>query len=427
MREKFLLGLACATTLLSCAAVPEFQVKEKWSESIRNFSVVPIYPMREDVFVGDVRLFVEGADAFSPASRALSRINLNDGLSKRYTGLPEFSKTDDDIQRPNVQTPEAANVDGAGENSVVVVRPDAPVRWKQRTTSGDDIFKPNAEKKGDRLRLASFPGLSLARVSAAEASGGGISGIWNFVVGGDLSSSAILDISVDGVESVEIDDVTAYTLIMEDLRAKIEGPARVSYLPGVCAAARRLGDEAGDRSFISVVTRVFYARSIRYTYANDLKGSLRAAAGEAAVSLPTAQNPTIPRPAPSAANYQFNIFSGGTEPFGAQGAASPSPATGTDGDTAAASVDAAPVPAQQPVSQPPTATPLSPGAGVVVGAGRRDTLVRDEIFERPMAFGVDVMNFSLAKWGVECAKVLEGSALEAGPEGQTLSTGDRFR
>ncbi len=62
MRTIFHTLSITALALAGCAS-PQISVKEKWSRSIANYDLVPLYPMREDVFIGDVRIHrVEGVE-----------------------------------------------------------------------------------------------------------------------------------------------------------------------------------------------------------------------------------------------------------------------------------------------------------------------------------------------------------------------------
>ncbi len=56
---KKIFSYTLVLSLLACSPNLTFSVKERWSKSIRNFALQPVYPMREDVFVGTLRLVVD--------------------------------------------------------------------------------------------------------------------------------------------------------------------------------------------------------------------------------------------------------------------------------------------------------------------------------------------------------------------------------
>ncbi|HEX8878267.1 MAG TPA: hypothetical protein VF777_16090 [Phycisphaerales bacterium] len=86
MAKRFLasVGLVIATVgmLASCSAPDRGYVQREWSDTFRELGIVPLFPPREDVKVGDVYAY-----AFDPESDAVRRI-----LRKDFDALSEEEK-----------------------------------------------------------------------------------------------------------------------------------------------------------------------------------------------------------------------------------------------------------------------------------------------------------------------------------------------
>ena len=332
--------MLCALFLASCASIPQISVKEHWNDSIRSFALIPIYPMVEQFYVGDLRLFTGNAGPYDLSSRYLGHVDsIGNALFEKKSRFPIFPKTS--------IAPSDANKTTA---------------WPQ---PAEPILLPGSVTE-PRLRMAALPSIALVRLTGGELGGRGISGLWNWVVGGNARSEATLNISVSGVETLEIDDVAAYTLSNEYLKRQKESPA---FRKGLCAAATTLGDPNGTKSKIAIITRVFYARGIKYIYGKTFDAALRAVAGED-------DRPELPLE---------GIKSSGP------------PTSGTA------------VEAEKPNFP---AVDLSPSIGRTTpellgrfAAAKGDTLKLAEVFERPLAFGAAALFVPVSKIGIDCSKV----------------------
>ena len=354
--KRLVLLLPCLL-VVGCSTVPEISVKERWNDSIKSFALVPIYPMLEQVYIGDLRLFVNDSSPYGLSSRYIGHVEgIEDELYLKEAALPVYPKT---------SAPPSLNDRSAS-------------MWQQPT---GQMILPGADTQL-RLRRAAFPSLTLVTVSEADLGGSGLSGLWNWIVGGSSRSEANLSLSVVGVETLELDDVTAYNATLEYFGKLVStsDEAKVEvFEEGVCAAAQWLGDSTGEASKIAVVTRAFYARGIQYTYGDSFAASLRAAAGEGErPSLPNKNSETM------------------EQLKGAQGKTLPSGTTegndGSDGNTVA--VDLAEL-----------ETRTTPGLIGEFAMLRSDRLALAETFERPMAFGVGVLAFPLSDIGIDCNSV----------------------
>lgn len=328
---------SCVLFLVNCTSVPKTSVKDRWNNSIRNYALVPIYPLLEQVYIGDLRLFTRHTSPYGLSSRYIGHVvEIEVALKKKEGRLPIYPKT-------NV-APSSANKTTA---------------WPQPT---DPIILPGASME-PRLRMAAFPHMALTRVTEAELGGSGISGLWNWIVGGSTASVATLNLSVSGVETLEIDDVTAYTVTKEYLE---EQAASQAFRDGLCAAAATLGDPSGTSSNIAVVTRAFYARGLKYVYGKTFGAALRAAAGEGV-------RPNLPKEEITRS------------------------ALPTNSEAAKKTVHPA-------VDLSALATRTTPGLVGRFVTARGDTLTLEEVFERPMAFGVDVLVFPISHFVVDCGQ-----------------------
>ena len=341
LMKKFLIRhltlLFCVFLLVSCASDQQISVKDRWSDAIRNFALVPIYPMVEQVYIGDLRLFTDKSNPYGLSSRYIGHVeDVEVALLKKEIELPVNPKT-----------------------KTAPIITDKSKIWPQ---PDDPIILPGLAVQ-PRLRMAALPNIALASVTEAEFGRGGISGLWSKIVGGRARSSATLNIAVSGVETLEIDDISAYNLTHEYLITKISSSG---YKKGLCASAVSLGDPAGMQSNIAVVTRVFYARGIKYSYGKTFGATLRAAAGEGT-------RPSLPL----------------------QDTESPTPVANTE--------TALEEPTPLAVDLSELASRTTPGQVRQIATVSSDTLTLEEVFERPMAFGVDVMVFPISKLKINCS------------------------
>ena len=144
MRSVLLLPIVFA----ACSS-PSINVKEKWTNSILNYSFIPLYPMREDVYVGDVRIHrLDANEGNGLYSRYLTKIDV--GLGDKETGRPSYAAT--------------------GKN--VPVTNGGVTSWPQATRANS----LNQGSDADRLRLMSLPKIEAARITEADARGGGVLG-----------------------------------------------------------------------------------------------------------------------------------------------------------------------------------------------------------------------------------------------------------
>ncbi|MBO9398113.1 hypothetical protein J7400_15600 [Shimia sp. R9_2] len=313
-----------------CSGNLNISVQERWNKSIRNFGLTSIYPMREDVYIGTVRLILNEENPFGINSRNYGYIDMVRALNAVYSNLPTHAELNDGVRNT------IAN--NANKQSVAV--------WDQPNgPAGGSVGGAGS----NRPRLASLPGVSLVRVSAADFQRPGLLS----ALTGAFRREANLDISLGAIESVEIDDVTALRVFGNALADRfVRDPV---FRNAICVSFRSMGGGQFDKLSLEMVTRVFYARSINYSYGNDVSAGL-----DRAKTAPSDPASVVATPTPDGQN------------------------------ATAAAADAS--------EQVGTAGPVTAS----ISGASNDALERDEVFERPLAFGVTTLGFKVADLGLTC-------------------------
>ena len=139
----------------------------EWSQTMRELGIVPIFPPREDVQIGDIYAYSYNPDA-KETEQALSKGDLQIGISPRWASLDllDLIKTEY-AQRPSWPPTPASYSEilspPPGQTSSL-----APGKvWNQPSGAGN-IFEPEPEPK--RLRLVGFPDFASATFSQGDLS-----------------------------------------------------------------------------------------------------------------------------------------------------------------------------------------------------------------------------------------------------------------
>jgi hypothetical protein len=260
-KERFVMkksiSIALLVALTGCGA-PNIAVKEKWTESIANFSFVPLYPMREDVFVGDIR--IHRLDA-----------NKGAGLYSRYVRRLSVDVEEKEAASPVYAATGAARPELTGDTvSWNLPEGDTPIFAAHMPLPKDKTPTPK------RLRLMALPSLAAVRITSADVSGGGPLGALNLLFSGSFEDEENVLVSLKGLETVEISDIGVAARFEEEVKKMLRTPTE---LKALCVAAKAMGDPGFEKSAISLVTRVAYARGMEYAYGDNFKGALSASAG----------------------------------------------------------------------------------------------------------------------------------------------------
>ena len=336
--------VTCAALVTGCASSDlEISVAERWNSAIRKYALVPIYPMVEHVYVGDMRLVRDRINSLILSSRYIGHLTgIQAHLSKTYGLRPNYPKTS---VLPSVGT-------GAA--------------WSQPTLNS--ALDPSQSLT--RLHLATFPSMALVRIRESDFGIRGLDGILRWLTGFASRSEARLDVSLFGVETQEIDDITAVFEAKSYIaELKNEDIYRFdSFKDGVCAAASTLLDPGGDSSYLAVVTRVFYARGLKYVYASSEAAALGATAGE--TSLPDSPDLSVQALQPDKPNEPADAGS----------------------HLSNATISA-------------LKTHTTPGVVARLATVSENALTLEQVFERPLAFGASILKIPLEYIDVDCTSV----------------------
>lgn len=349
--RQFILAMAFLP-LIACTSNVEVSVKDRWQKSIRNFALQAVYPMREDVFLGTMRLATDEEDPFSLKSRSLGYIDISGAIAQSEANKPNY---------PSTSTP-----------SNFVIGSDGKLT-KTRTTwtqpFADSALRPTPNIDPRRLRLAALPGVSVVRITEADFARRGLLS----AIAGSFRSDANLNIDLTGIESLEIDDVTAFQVFQTQFQRRLQ---TVRWYPeAICSSAAGLGDPTLQRTQIQMVTRVFYARGIVYNYGTNVSAALKQAKGQEGII--NSENVFQE----SSTNAGDAVEEGGSGNANAQQASQqPNPTKAQSGDVAS----------------------ISPGTVTKIASQSSSGTSLTEIFERPLAFGVTTIAFDPKSFGILC-------------------------
>lgn len=341
--RKTALALLMAT-VCGCTPSLEIPVKKRWTEAVRNFALIPVYPMREDIYIGSLRLVRKTDEDYSLGSRSLGYVNLSRQLIESERQLPSYGQS------------------GTAELTFGDDKKLDKATWSQPNSNfGPQGGTPN------RLRLAALPGISLVRLSSADLQSTGLSGLTNFVLGASAKSDANLNINLVGIETLELDDVRAVEAFDAQVLARARTDTR--FQRGICAAAASLSEDLQpdlSQYQLTMVTRVFYARGINYGFGDNFAASLAASAGP-----------------PGASDADAGDDSGG------------------DGDGASAGGTDITVTDNSGIPEVALSS-VAPGTAAKVATKSSDGLSQTEVFERPLAFGIQALSANGENLGLTC-------------------------
>lgn len=351
--------IAATSMMQGCGGPPpNMNVRQVWGDSIKNYGITPFYPMREDVFVGDVFLVVEAPCRKSniPArneSALLGSINpiaLQKYFFEFYGQRAVYPKT--------AQDPRPKNPNEVASSTAQSV-----------ASTTEPIFAPSA-RPFDRLRLAAFPSISLGRVSrgdlAVTAPAGG--GLGRFL-GLSAEDHAAVSVGVSNVEEVQLPLPTMVRAISEFLESN---DAKKTFDPGdiseivthlklrhVESAAACVDTPSPPK--VVFINRVFYARAIEFDFgegsATNFAIGAALAKGDAVTVRPKFSGP--PNNQDQNQTSQNAITN-----LDAEGKSILNTLTGLAGSQ-------------------------TPGISATIGIGQFGNMVLRQSFDRPLAFGVD--------------------------------------
>ena len=93
-KSRYLLALSLLMFLaLSACDTPQVSVKKEWETTINSYGLRPVYPMRENVYVGDLRVTGHKKDDFSLNYRYFGQLDIAGVFKKEIKGRPELAET----------------------------------------------------------------------------------------------------------------------------------------------------------------------------------------------------------------------------------------------------------------------------------------------------------------------------------------------
>lgn len=259
MRRRLI--AACALALCGCASpIKSGFVSEQWTINMEELGIYPVFPPREDIYVGDVYVTYGGADAADAAALASSATPAAGSPRPKLPTLGVYFARLDVAQKLKAQYAARPEFGGA-------------------PAASSSVFDGPAVQT--RLKTVAFPYFFKATATGAD--------IGAFVPVDGLPLKAGLSLDSIKSASVTVSAAESYALPWTDLADEVidaNGKLIVSgrYDAGaVLTRAQGLADyrpTTDGTKFVdvTVVTEVFYARSFDVTFhlASDVAASLGA-------------------------------------------------------------------------------------------------------------------------------------------------------
>ena len=326
--KSFHFGLM-ALWLSSCApTLPGLAIERQWVDAMKRMSMFAVFPLDEDVMVGDALLDLRGVpgkdsdesfDAFriarAPKKLVLDALREQAGERIEIRRLPQKVQTappnSADISQAAATAITTITVGGVSTQTKTDVRHPAavPVRDAKPSRAGTppspapalpSVISDGRSDDALRLQLVALPSLTVARLYNAQLSGGGLIGNLAASLGIGSSGSTALTVHLKDLQSLDLQPVAATrmfekalldgdvsrllppTLLMRVLAQRWEQGA-------INLCRRRFDDLAPAR--IIIVTRVLYAGAVQYQFgrSSEFAGEL---ALDLTASLPGRSLPT---------------------------------------------------------------------------------------------------------------------------------------
>ena len=372
---------ACATGAALAGCSSDVNVREQWGTSLSKWGVRPLYPMRENVFLGDVYLYVENPcrnTEVSPVPQtmlvgAFPKQSIQRAAEEFYGGRPALPRN----PRPATSTSSDKKESKADNKVAFQMSGSATVTATSGTTGTSTAASsssgaqdkaqdsPEADPKNPifgsenqpftRLRMAAFPDVKL--YDYVGGSGGGAYGAIAAAVAGEKSER--VTISAQQVEVVELPGTTFLKLVDEYKHTAAWNEIKRNFDRLVYNLYMQLAGASGcqlkpgkPKALIMFVNSVYYTRNLSFEF-----GENSAFAAKAAATLPTTVVPALPA-------GQFNPPS--------------LPQASSTGNPAQAS--------SQALLASLTTMSGGPGGGFTLAVGSSGNLALNQTFARPMAF-----------------------------------------
>lgn len=279
----------------STEAAKRGYVMNEWSTQMRQLGIVPIFPPREDVHVGDLYVYHTYRPDSKETERLMKKGDYRIGIIPRWSRLKNVVELVDGEYRTIISLPstpaprETPKEPGNGKNG------DDPKEDPCKGENGEDpkkkpgndkpsynlpigdIPQPNtgddpifrADCKPNRLRMTAFPEFMSATFSQGNLSALIPIEAINLALGAGWSRSKAVTLKVPYAESYGISGQKAFETLFEQSSTgkyrlkKDYYPTTIALLvPGKVTPQQAKDGIVPNRLWIRVITEVFYARSL---------------------------------------------------------------------------------------------------------------------------------------------------------------------
>lgn len=315
------LGMGCSSR------PPALDIEEQWSDTMDRMSLSPIFPLSEDIMVGDVFLDLRGVeevpDRLRPNYHQLNLLRI--GRAPREDLLRVLRQQVADrifIRRvpsagaapatpdppPAITTTTNVTLGSTTTQTTTNVRPPSPPRPRDAQNRPpppppppEEIADGRGQDLGLRLNLAAMPALSVARVSNFQLGGGGAFQSVAANLGFGRSSSTALTINLKDLQVLALEPRSSVSLL-NSILANNDGTvlSPVSLLStlyrywreGAIAVCRN-DTNITNKAQIVIFTNILFAGGISYQFGQSNEFAARAAIdASAALSGSASARPT---------------------------------------------------------------------------------------------------------------------------------------
>jgi len=266
-----------------CTTPSQGKVARDWSLAMRELNIIPVFPPREDVEVGDIYISplapeeeesITSEKSWSSLGLWVASIDLSKEIKTFYSHRNAFPKT-----------PEESMVYMKNQtNNPFMLVPQAADRDRNVFEGGDC----------SRLRMVGFPAFLSATLTQSDLLSVIPVEALSIAIGAHYSSSKKATISVPVAESYGIPASEVYRRLIDPVSGKLTGSIgkfRASDILAYSAASQPSKHDSNQKArnycFLRVITEVFYARAL------DVSVQWQRSAGAGATIRPVISSQTI--------------------------------------------------------------------------------------------------------------------------------------
>src|SRR5262245_14487414 len=244
--------LCCSAVILTaCVNTPRGYVAKEWSSSMRELGIIPVFPPREDVQVGDVYIAPVSPDeeiaafqktGFLPLGIWLTSLDLRGEITNFYASRASFPKTTDGITNFMVQL----------TNSPFASLPQASDQSRNIFVGGDT----------SRLRIVGFPSFMSATLNKGDLAAVVPVEAVNLAFGAGFSSARSVTISVPVAESYGVPVGKLWTKVMDAAGTRMEWEIPPSQLHNLINPSQIVRNGTNLYAPLRIIHEVYYTRAL---------------------------------------------------------------------------------------------------------------------------------------------------------------------